>query len=88
MDDTEVVEGVLVVGFEGLTERMENSLKRVVVLRGKKLAGDDVGVADIPSRVDCLVVIRVSMFDVGSWIGHLPLHPTGSQALTYRACRV
>ena len=36
MDDTEIIEGVLVVSVKGFTERMENGLECVVVPGGEK----------------------------------------------------
>lgn len=76
MDDTEIIQSVLILGFERLTERMEDSLECIVVPRSKKLASDNMGITDIPSRMDFLVVIRVAMIDVGSWIGHATPRPT------------
>jgi hypothetical protein len=83
VDDTEVVEGVLIVGVEGFTERMENGLKGVVVPGGEKLPGDDVRISDVPSGVNCFVVIGVAMVDVGSGIGHAAFPTTWSRALTF-----
>lgn len=61
MDDTEVIEGVPIVGVEGFTERMENGLECVVVPGDEKLPGDDVQVSYVPSGVNCFVVIGVAM---------------------------
>ncbi|WP_160166843.1 hypothetical protein [Halogeometricum pallidum] len=87
MDDAEVVEGVLVVGVKRLTERMENSLECIVVSRREKFASDDMGVADIPGWVDCLVVIGIAMVNMSSWVGHVAPPTTMRQALTLRASK-
>jgi hypothetical protein len=73
------------VSVEGFTERMENGLECVVVPGGEKFPGDDVRISDIPSGMDCFVVIRVAVIDVGSRVGHAAFHTTWSRALTFRA---
>jgi hypothetical protein len=87
VDDPEVIKSVLVVDIERLTERTEDGLECIVVPRREKLAGDNVRIADIPGRVDCLVVIRIAVIDVGLRIAHSALHTTGYQALIFRAYR-
>lgn len=71
VDDAEVVERILIVGVERLTERMEDSLERVMIPRSEKLASDNMGIANISSWMNCLVVIGVAVFDMGSRIGHV-----------------
>ncbi|WP_276224225.1 hypothetical protein [Haloarcula halophila] len=76
MDDAKVVERMLVFGVQRLAEGMENSLKRLVVPRSEEFPGNNVGVHDISSWVHRLVVVGVSVVDVGSWIAHRAPLPT------------
>lgn len=71
VDDAEVVECMLIVGVERLSERVEDSLERVMIPRSEKLASDNMGIANISNWMNCLVVVGVAMFDMGSRIGHV-----------------
>lgn len=66
---------------------MKDILECLVVLRGQELTGDDMGVANVPDRMDCFVMIWVSVVDMGSRIAHATRHTTRSAVLTASAYR-
>ncbi|KOX91591.1 hypothetical protein AMS69_17880 [Haloarcula rubripromontorii] len=71
MNNAKVVEGIQVIGIKRFPERMENGLERLVKPRCEEYASDDMCVADIPGRMYRLMVIRVAVINVGSWIRHI-----------------
>lgn len=85
MNDPESVEGVLVLSGERLAQRMKDCLQCFVVPGRQKLTGDNMGICDIPLWVNCLVVIGVSVIDVGSGVSHCTTPTTREQTLTPRS---
>lgn len=70
VNDPEIVERVLVLSVQGLPKWVENGLESIVKPRGEEFSCDNVRVPDISSRVDCFVMIWITVIDVGSWIAH------------------
>jgi hypothetical protein len=70
MNDPEVVERVLVLSVQRLPKWVENGLESIVKPRGEEFSRNNVRVPDVSSRVDCFVMIRIAVIDVGSWIAH------------------